>query len=274
MGIDFDAIRRKVAQLSGNNRGSSFWRPDEGEHTVRLVPYSDNDGQPFKERWFYYNVGENRGILAPKQFGKPDPIQELINKLRDDGTTESMELCKRLYPKMRGYAPVVVRGEESKGVQLWSFGKMVYQDILNIMLDPDYGDITDPSEGRDIKVTLSKQPGQNWAKTTVMPRGKVTDLASDPKQIKTFLENIPNLDEIYSLESYEEIEKKVNDWLNGSADSDEGTTRGTTTTTTTMASPASTMTNTGDDTSTPKSENAETKSYNSLDDAFADLLGE
>jgi len=185
-----------------------------------------------------------------------------------------MELCKRLYPKMRGYAPVVVRGEESKGVQLWSFGKMVYQDILNIMLDPDYGDITDPSEGRDIKVTLSKQPGQNWAKTTVMPRGKVTDLASDPKQIKTFLENIPNLDEIYSLESYEEIEKKVNDWLNGSADSDEGTTRGTTTTTTTMASPASTMTNTGDDTSTPKSENAETKSYNSLDDAFADLLGE
>ena len=142
--------------------------------------------------------------------------------------------------------------------------------ILNIMLDPDYGDITDPSEGRDIKVTLSKQPGQNWAKTTVMPRGKVTDLASDSKQIKTFLENIPNLDEIYSLESYEEIEKKVNDWLNGSADSDEGTTRGTTTTTTTTA----TTSNSSNNTQESKSTNTDTKSYNSLDDAFADLLGE
>ena len=57
MAIDFDAIRRKVAQLSGNaRRGSAFWRPEEGEHTVRIVPFTDNDGQPFKERWFYYNL--------------------------------------------------------------------------------------------------------------------------------------------------------------------------------------------------------------------------
>jgi len=271
MGIDFDAIRRKVAQLSGNQRGSSFWRPEEGEHTVRLVPFSDNDGQPFKERWFYYNVGENRGILAPKQFGKPDPIQELISKLRDDGSPESLELCKRLYPKMRGYAPVVVRGEESKGVQLWSFGKMVYQDILNIMLDPDYGDITDPSEGRDIKVTLSKPPGQNWAKTSVMPRGKVTELTGDPKQIKTWLAAIPNLDEIYSLESYEEIEKKVNDWLNGAADSGEGTTRGTTTSMSSTSTTTSASTS-SDSSGNAGSQNEDKKNYTSLGDAFADLL--
>jgi len=260
MAIDFDAIRRKVAQLSGTARkGSAFWRPEEGDHTIRIVPYTDNDGQPFKERWFYYNVGENRGILAPKQFGKPDPIQELINKLRDEGSAESAELCKRLYPKMRGYAPVVVRGAEEKGVQLWSFGKMVYQDILNIMLDPDYGDITDPLEGRDIKVSLSKPPGQQWSKTSVMPRGKASKLSSKAKEIETWTSSIPDLDEIYKLESYEEIEKKVNDWLNGSADSDEGTTR----TTAPIA-----------DTTKETKPNAESKSYNSLDDAFADLLGD
>ena len=261
MAIDFDAIRRKVAQLSGPARGSAFWSPEEGDHTVRIVPYADNDGQPFKERWFYYNVGENRGILAPKQFGKPDPIQELINKLRDEGSPESAELCKRLYPKMRGYAPVVVRGEEDKGVQLWSFGKMVYQDILNIMLDPDYGDITDPMEGRDIKVSMSKAPGQQWTKTSVMPRGKATKLSSKAKQIEEWSSNIPDLDEIYKLETYEEIEKKVNDWLNGSAMSDDDGTQGASDTTTTA--------------STPKTKtDTESKSYSSLDDAFADLLGD
>jgi hypothetical protein len=256
-----------VAQFSGKGRrGFAFWRPEEGEHTVRIVPFTDNDGQPFKERWFYYNVGENRGILAPKQFGKPDPIQELINKLRDEGSPESAELCKRLYPKMRGYAPVVVRGEEDKGVQLWSFGKMVYQDILNIMLDPDYGDITDPLEGRDIKVSLSKAPGQQWSKTSVMPRGKATKLSSDTAKIETWTSAIPDLDEIYSLESYEEIEKKVNDWLNGSSSADDdGMTGGSSTKSTTTNAPTAE--------STTKT-TAESKSYTSLDDAFADLLGD
>ena len=118
MAIDFDAIRRKLNKLSGqNSRQNVMWRPQEGEeHTVRLLSFPDNDGQPFKERWFYYNIGNNPGLLAPYQFGNPDPIQELITKLRDDGSKESYELAKKLYPKMRCYAPVVVRGEEEKGV--------------------------------------------------------------------------------------------------------------------------------------------------------------
>ena len=158
MAIDLDAIRRKLNQLSGqNSKKNIMWRPTEGEeHTVRLLSFQDNDGQPFQERWFYYNIGNNPGLLAPYQFNKPDPIQELINKLRDDGSKESYELAKKLYPKMRSYAPVIVRGEEDKGVRLWSFGKMVYQSLLNIMLDEDYGDITDPLEGRDVKVVCTK----------------------------------------------------------------------------------------------------------------------
>ena len=137
MAIDFDAIRRKLNKLSGqNSRQNTSWRPQEGEeHTVRLLSFPDNDGQPFKELWFYYNIGNNPGLLAPYQFGNPDPIQELITKLRDDGSKESYELAKKLYPKMRCYAPVVVRGEEDKGVRIWAFGKTVYQSLLNIMLD-------------------------------------------------------------------------------------------------------------------------------------------
>ena len=126
MAVDFDAIKKKLDQLSGNNKkSSSNWRPQEGEeYTVRLLSFPDNDGQPFKELWFYYNIGNNRGILAPYQFGnKEDPFQELITKLRDEATKESYELAKKLYPKMRCYAPVLVRGEEEKGVRIWGFGK-------------------------------------------------------------------------------------------------------------------------------------------------------
>ena len=67
MAINFDAIRKKLDNLSGNNKKSSAsWKPKEGEeYTVRLLSFPNNDGQPFKELWFYYNIGNNPGLLAP-----------------------------------------------------------------------------------------------------------------------------------------------------------------------------------------------------------------
>jgi len=259
MAIDFDAIRRKLDQLSGNNRKrDQLWRPSEGETaTVRLVAFPDNEGQPFKERWFYYNIGNNPGLLSPYQFNQPDPIQELINSLREDGKKESYELAKKLYPKMRTYALVLVRGEEDKGLRIWSFGKMVYQSLLNIMLDEDYGDITDPTTGRDIKVQCTKQPGRKWATTEVIPRGSPSKLCGSAKEVKALVSEIPDLDQIYSCKTYEELEKIVNDWLND----DEGDN-------------SENFNYSSDSTLKSNTANSNFKSgnkYKDLDDAFADL---
>lgn len=228
MAIDLDAIRRKLGELSGkNNKRDQQWKPEEGkEYTVRLLAFQNNDGQPFKDRWYYYNIGNSPGILAPFQFGKPDPIKELRGKLYDEGSDTSRELAKKVAPKMRTFAPVIVRGEEDKGVRIWSFGKMVYQDILNLMLDEDYGDVTDPLEGRDIRVTVTKLPGKQFADTKISPRAKVEPLSRDSAQAKKWIESIPEVDEVSNLKPYEEIEKIVNDWINGGASSSDGTSRG------------------------------------------------
>ena len=255
MAIDFDAIRKKLGQLSGNNsKRRVMWRPPQDETTtVRLIAFTDNDGNPFKERYFYYNIGNNPGLLAPYQFGKPDPINELIQKFKGEGTKEGYEMAKKLYPKMRTYAAVIVRGEEDQGVRLWAFGKTVYQNLLNIMLDPDYGDITDVSEGHDIKVTCSKQAGRQFATTDVMPRPKSTTLGTK-KQVKEWTENIPDLDDIYQMKSYEQLETIINAWLAGDDNEDDTSTLPPRNTT-----PA-----------TPK-KNTSKKSFNDIDDAFADL---
>tara|TARA_Y100000593_G_scaffold91801_1_gene181608 strand:- start:638 stop:1438 length:801 start_codon:yes stop_codon:yes gene_type:complete len=263
MAIDFDAIRKKLGQLSGNNsKRRVMWRPPQDETTtVRLIAFTDNDGNPFKERYFYYNIGNNPGLLAPYQFGKPDPINELIQKFKGEGTKEGYEMAKKLYPKMRTYAAVIVRGEEDQGVRLWAFGKTVYQNLLNIMLDPDYGDITDVSEGHDIKVTCSKQAGRQFATTDVMPRPKSTTLGTK-KQVKEWTENIPDLDDIYQMKSYEQLETIVNAWLNGD-DVDNDNEDVETTTTFKNAK------------SNKKTESKEASdSFDKIDDAFADLGGD
>ena len=216
MAIDLAAIRKKLGQLNGqNSKKNTMWRPEEGsETTIRLIAYPNNDGQPFKELMFYYNIGSNPGLLAPYQFDKPDPIQELITKLRDEGTKESYELAKKLYPKMRCYAPVVVRGEEEKGVRLWAFGKTVYQTLLNYMLDEDYGDVTDPIEGRDVRVSCTKNPGQQWATTDVRPRGKDSPLSEDSSKSKKWLDSIPDVNDLFELKSYEDLENIVKPSIN------------------------------------------------------------
>ena len=257
MAVDFDAIRKKLDRLSGNTKNRSVtWRPTEGEeHTVRLLSFPDNEGQPFKELWFYYNIGKERGLLAPNQFGDPDPIQELITKLREEGSKESYELAKKLYPKMRTYAPVIVRGEEDKGVQIWGFGKMVYQALLGLMLDEDYGDITDPQTGRDVKVVCSKQPGKMWAMTEVRPRGKQSSLSDNAKQAQEWFNSIPDLSGIFQCKSYDELSKIINDWL-GEGDANNSDTGS-----------AKVSTSESDQTGTASG-------YKSIDDAFADLMSD
>ena len=48
MAIDFDALRKKLGQLSGNNsKRRVFWRPEEGkEYAIRIISFPDNDGNP------------------------------------------------------------------------------------------------------------------------------------------------------------------------------------------------------------------------------------
>lgn len=217
--INLEKVKEKLAHLSGQGKKTNLWWPEVGkDYNIRILPWADgNDGQPCKERSFYYNIGGAKSLLAPVQFGKPDPIQVLITKLRNEGTPASMELAKQFYPKKKFYAPVIIRGEEDQGPKLWSLNKESVTDLLNLILG-EAGDVTDLKEGRDliIKCTPSgkKFNNRDVAKISIMPKMMQTP-AGTSKQIKEWSAAIPNLDEMYTLLSAEEIEKRVNDHLNG-----------------------------------------------------------
>jgi hypothetical protein len=48
---------------------------------------------------------------------------EFATKLKKSGDKDQMELAKKLFPKLRVFAPVVVRGEEDKGVSFMNLVK-------------------------------------------------------------------------------------------------------------------------------------------------------
>ena len=119
MAIDMSKMAQKKQALENRGGGKgNFWRPDDGETTIRILPTADGD--PFKEYFFHYNVGKNPGFLSPKKnFGEDDPLDSFVRKLFNEGDDESIKMAKNLMARQRFFSPVVVRGEEDKGVQIW-----------------------------------------------------------------------------------------------------------------------------------------------------------
>lgn len=224
MAIDLEALRRKLGQLNGTLKKSkvNYWRPvPDGaapgvyEFNIRVLPWPNNDGQPFRERWFYYNIGKNSGLLAPTQFQKADPFQELIDKLHSSGKKEDREVAKKLYPKMRSFVPIIVRGAEEQGVLVWSFGKEVYQRLIEFMLDAEVGDFTNVDEGYDLKVKVTKQAGKTFLDTVVDAARKPSKLFADQAKVDAALASIPNMDDYQKLKTYDELKVIIDEWARG-----------------------------------------------------------
>ena len=72
---------------------------------------------------FYYGIGKSKVLALGPNFGERDPILEFIDDLKKTADSEDWELIKKLYPKERYFAHVLVRGEEDKGIRLWEMGK-------------------------------------------------------------------------------------------------------------------------------------------------------
>ena len=176
--MDLNAIKKRLSQLqTTNNRTSSLWKPQPGKTQIRILPYKLNQDTPFIELFFHYDLG-GKSYLSPISFGRPDPIEEFADKLKSSGNREDWRLGKKLEAKLRTFAPVVVRGEENQGVKFWGFGKTVYQELLSIIADPDYGDITDQVSGRDVAVEFktAEETGKSFPSTSIVSFELTVDL--------------------------------------------------------------------------------------------------
>jgi len=221
--MDITAIRKRLEQLqTSNTKTNNLWKPQPGKQVVRIVPYQHNKDNPFQELFFHYDLG-GKTYLSPITFGRPDPIEEFAQKLRSSGNKEDYQIAKKLMAKMRTFAPVIVRGEESEGVRFWGFGKMVYQELLSVIADPDYGDITDAMNGRDVTVEFisAEEAGKNFPVTNIRVKPNQTPVTDDDKLLDKLLNEQPNIQEMYQERSYEELTEVLNNWLTPSDDEKE-----------------------------------------------------
>jgi hypothetical protein len=222
MAIDLDKIKAKLNNLSQtNNRKNYQWKPQPGKQQVRIVPYKHQPDNPFIELYFHYGIN-NRTYLSPKSFGRPDPIVEFAEKLTRSGDKDDYRMGRSLMPKMRTFVPVLVREEEAEGVRFWGFGKEVYQELLSVIADPDYGDITDATNGRDITIEFlsAEEAGRSFPKTNIRVKPNTSPISDNKNIIESVANNQAEITEIYQELSYDELKDALEKWVSGESDED------------------------------------------------------
>ena len=222
--MDLDAIKSRLNQLQ-NTQTNAFWKPQPGKSQVRIVPYKFDKNNPFSELFFHYSLVPNKTVLSPLSYGRPDPVQQFADKLKSTGNKDEWIQGKRIEPKMRTFVPVVVRGEENEGVKFWGFGKTVYQELLGIIADPDYGDISDSTTGRDIVVERQTpaEAGNQYGKTTIRVKPNVTALSDDSNLLEKLLDEQPDIKELYNEPTFDELKEHLGNFLNPSDSTEETT---------------------------------------------------
>jgi hypothetical protein len=229
--MDLSMLKQKLDTLqqktpaSGAKRDYSltFWRPTVGKQQIRIVPSAVNSNNPFTELKFYYGI-TNKVMLSPETWGEKDPIALFAKKLREEYSKENYLLAKKLDAKTRIFAPVIVRGEEDKGVRLWQFGKLIYEELLSLAVDDEIGDYTDVVNGRDLTIETvgPEATGTQYNKSSVRVRLKQTALSDDATLVEKWLKDQPDPKKEFKQFTFDEMKSALEKWLEPEGGESEG----------------------------------------------------
>ena len=230
---NINLIRERLAKLQG--KGSSekvdysaiFWKPKLGKQVVRIVPRKANKDFPFAEVSLHEYRVFKRTVYSLENFGEKDPVVQLVKELYNDNTEDSKELAKKIRPRTKYFAQVVVRGEEDAGVRIWEFNKTTYEKLLTIMADDDFGEIDDITQGTDLTIEgyndsiLIGKKEVKYIAVNVTPKRNASPLSKDPEQVKEWLENQKDILEIHKKYSYDEIKEMLKKHLSPESEEDD-----------------------------------------------------
>lgn len=153
-------LREKIQNTDTGGSGIGFWNPPQGSTTIRILP------EVGEMPYFYQEVGrhylpDKTQVTCPRFTTEGElecPICDLVKQLYR-GTTADKELAKELRVSKSYHMNIVVRKPEDKlsdtaeGPFVYTPGVTIFNFISSIIMNPDYGDITDDEEGFDLTIT-------------------------------------------------------------------------------------------------------------------------
>ena len=212
MAIDLEAIRRKHEEISSGPGGGdtsfldNFIQLQEGNNVVRILPGKDEETQFYAETKIHRIQGTDtkfRNVHCRKIHGEKCPLCDLYYSLWKTGEQADEELARRIKGRARYYLNAVER--DTGKVKILSIGIMIFQKLLNTILDEDYGDITDLKDGHDFKIVKIME-GQFPKYDQSQARPKPTE-AGSKAEIAEWMDSLHDVQALVKREDYEDVLK-------------------------------------------------------------------
>lgn len=217
MGLNLELLKREYEEaIKQTGGGDGYWSPRESSNLIRIIPRKEDTSLFYKKVGVHFKLLGSSMEFCPKEsLGLDCPICLFIEHLTTIGTPQAVNLMNQIKVVRRYMMNIICLDADREKVMQYLAGVGIRKDLLGIMLDPDYGDVTDVKTGRNI-VIEKFVPGGDKSKTKYTVRAKPS-ISELPIEVYN---NALNLDEYIKsrVKSYEELAKV----LMGSEDSLDG----------------------------------------------------
>ena len=218
--LNMDAMKTKLdAESQSNYSNTDYDKLQQGKNVRRVLwPKGDKDSF-YSEGYIHFGLGADGKSVAtcPKTWGSKEkcPICEYVEELQKSKSKEDKKLADDIKAKRRIYINVISRDDDEETPKVLPIGVTILKGLLETICDADYGDITDPEEGRDVTITRKGQGMKTEYSVLPKPKSSEVSETQTPEEIE---EEMTDLDSLFVKKSYEELEAI----LNGEDDEESG----------------------------------------------------
>ena len=158
MALDLELLKKEFQEAVQQTQ-EEYWVPDVGESLIRVLP--PVDGKLFYRKvGIHYRLAGSGMEFCPRMtVGEQCPICEVVDELRKSKSPAAIQLVNRLAGVERYLMNIIPLNEDQKKVRQYIAPKTVRLALLKIILDPDYGDITDLERGRNVVIEKVQSGG-------------------------------------------------------------------------------------------------------------------
>lgn len=190
-----------------------FFKLGQGTTRVRVLPGQDPgslDKDFYVLVYLHYKVSPTKPTVPvvcsrTKDPRSKCPVCDYVAQLRASGDEADKQLADDMSVRIK-YAMGVLplEGEDKNKQMVFMAPKVVWQKIIQLGQDKDYGDVTHPYEGFDLKF-IKSGTGKKGTSYDCMPARNPSPICSDPEEVEEILKNQFDLWRFRVVPSAEEV---------------------------------------------------------------------